>query len=175
MLKNTAGQIWIVFAFDRTTNEPKTGDAANITANLRIDGAAANPVDDANPTELEGGYYYFNITQAETNGDSIVIVPSSSTADIQVIGVPGATWTVTPEAGAGAIEWDYTLTDSVSGAPIADADVWVTSDSAGLYVIASGKTDATGVVTFYLDAGTVYVWSQKSGYDFSNPDEETVS
>lgn len=93
MQKNIASQIWVVFAFDRTDNTPKTGDAANITANLRIDGGSANAVDDTNPTELEDGFYYFNLTQAETNGDYILICPASSTANIQVIGVPGAVWT----------------------------------------------------------------------------------
>ena len=93
MLKNTAGQRWIVFAFDRTTNVPKTGDAANITANLRIDGGTANAVDDTNPSELEDGFYYFDITQAETNGDNIVICPASTTSNIQVIGCPMAVWT----------------------------------------------------------------------------------
>lgn len=93
MQKNVAGQKWIVFAFDRTDNTPKTGDAANITANLRIDGGAANPVDDTNPTELEDGYYAFDITAAECNGDLLVICPASGTSDIQVIGVPGAVWT----------------------------------------------------------------------------------
>ena len=92
MLKNVA-QKWVVFAFDRTNNTPKTGDAANITANLRIDGAAANAVDDTNPTELEDGYYVFDITAAESNGNNIVICPASSTSNIQVIGVPGAVWT----------------------------------------------------------------------------------
>jgi len=36
MQKNVTGQKWIVFAFDTTDNTPKTGDAAQITANLRI-------------------------------------------------------------------------------------------------------------------------------------------
>lgn len=93
MYKNVASQKWIVFAFDLTDNTAKTGDAANITANLRIDGGAANAVDDTNPTELEDGYYVFDLTQAETNGDLIVICPASSTENIQVIGVPGAVWT----------------------------------------------------------------------------------
>jgi len=92
MRKNIA-QKWVVFAFDRTDNTPKTGDAANITANLRIDGAAANAVDDTNPTELEDGFYVFDVTAAETNGDCIVICPASTTGNIQVIGVPGAVWT----------------------------------------------------------------------------------
>ncbi len=77
--------------------------------------------------------------------------------------------------GAGAITWTYTLTDSVSGNPIDGAEVWVSSDSVGSNVIASGTTNQSGIVTFYLDAGTVYLWRKKSGYNFTNPDQETVS
>lgn len=77
--------------------------------------------------------------------------------------------------GVGAIAWLYTLTRSDNGLPIADADCWVTSDLAGANVIASGRTNASGVVTFYLDAGQIYVWRQKSGVDFVNPDSEIVS
>jgi len=77
--------------------------------------------------------------------------------------------------GAGAIIWIYTLTDADTGNPIADADVWITSDLAGTNIIASGKTNQEGKVTFYLDAGTVYVWRQKSGWDFDNPDVEVIS
>lgn len=100
MIKNTANQKWTVFAFDATTGLPATGDAANITANLRLDGGAANAVDDTNPTELEDGYYVFDITQAETNADHIIICPQSSTSDIVVIGVPGAVWTTPAKQAA---------------------------------------------------------------------------
>ena len=110
MQKNVAGQKWTVFAFDRTDNTPKTGDAANITANLRIDGGAANAVDDTNPTELEDGYYIFDITQAESNGENIVIAPVSSTSDIQVIGVPGVVYTTPPNFPDMGIESDGDLT-----------------------------------------------------------------
>jgi len=78
-------------------------------------------------------------------------------------------------AGSGAITFVYTLTSSVGGAAIADADVWVTSDVDGNNVLASGRTDQNGAVTFYLDAGTVYVWRQKSGWNFDNPDTEVVA
>jgi hypothetical protein len=105
--KNTASQKWVVFAFNDTDNSAKTGDAANITANLRIDGGAANAVDDTNPTELEDGYYIFDITAAESNGECIVICPASSTANIQVIGCPMACWT-TP---ANFPDFDISATD----------------------------------------------------------------
>lgn len=174
MLKNTAGQKWIVFAFDRTNNIPKLGDAGSITANLRIDGGAANPIDDVNPTELEGGYYVFDISQAESNGSMIVICPSSITANIQVIGVPGSVFTEGVESGVGANIWTYTLTDDVTAAPLDGAEVWVTSDIGGANIIAYTHTNAAGVASFCLDSGTVYVWRRLSGYTFTNPDVEVV-
>jgi hypothetical protein len=78
-------------------------------------------------------------------------------------------------AGAGAITFIYTLTSSVDSAPVASATVWVTTDQAGSNVVASGTTDTNGAVTFYLDAGTYYVWREKSGWNFTNPDTETVA
>jgi hypothetical protein len=172
MIKNTAGQKWIAFAFDTTTGLPKTGDLLNITANLRLDGGAANPVDDANPTELEGGYYVFDLTQAETNGNMIVICPSSVTANVQVIGVPGAVWTITAAAGAGAISWPIIV--DADGVVQDGAEVWITTDLAGTDTIASGVTTAGGIVTFLLDAGGYYCWVRKSGINFTNPTGFTV-
>lgn len=78
-----------------------------------------------------------------------------------------------PERGAGATAKTYTLLDSDDD-PISDADIWVSTDDAGENVIASGTTDQNGQVTFYLDVGTVYIWRAKTGYSFTNPDEELV-
>ncbi len=113
MEKNVAGK-WVVFAYGlpdhANDGQPITGDAANITANIRIDGGAANAVDDTNPTELEDGYYVFDITAAEANGDLLSIHPASSTSDVQVIGVPGAVWTRPANFNAMGIESDGDLT-----------------------------------------------------------------
>ena len=79
------------------------------------------------------------------------------------------------DLGAGAIEWTYTLTDADTGAAIDGASVWVTTDSAGTDVIASGTTDDAGQVTFYLDAGVRYIWRSRAGYNFTNPDQETIA
>lgn len=77
--------------------------------------------------------------------------------------------------GAGANEFTYTLLESPGNDPIADADVWVSTDSHGSNVVASGRTDQDGEITFYLDSGTVYIWRQKSGWNFTNPDVEVVA
>ena len=76
--------------------------------------------------------------------------------------------------GPGANEFTYTLTETGSGDPIPDADVWATTDAAGTVVVASGRTNQLGKVTFYLDAGPIYIWRQKSGFNFTNPDTEVI-
>lgn len=92
--KNVASQKWRCFAFDRTTNAPKTGDALNITAKIAKDWGAATALGDTNPTEVEDGYYLFDLTQAETNANWLDLFPESATANIQVVGVPGSMGTV---------------------------------------------------------------------------------
>ena len=147
MQKNIAGQKWIVFAFDSTTGLAKTGDLLNITANLRLDGGAANPVDDTNPAELEGGYYAFDLTDVETNGNMIVICPSSVTANIVVVGVPGAVWT----------ESDFTATMKASLNAATPADMALNSTVAKETTLDTVKADTVEVLTRVPDAtaGTV--------------------
>lgn len=89
--------------------------------------------------------------------------------DAKISSISGGT------AGKGAITWQYLLTLADNVTPIPDCKVWVTSDINGNNVLASGMTDQYGKVVFYLDAGTVYVWCAKSGYNFNNPDTEVVS
>jgi hypothetical protein len=97
------------------------------------------------------------------------------TSGHQTAGTTGKALTDGITAGAGAITFTYTLTSSVDSSPIASATVWVTTDQAGTNVVASGTTNTSGEVTFYLDAGTYYVWREKSGWNFTNPDTETVA
>ena len=78
-------------------------------------------------------------------------------------------------AGGGTIEWAYTLTSDVDGSPIAQAlvEVYTGSDKTGF--VTKDYTDNSGIVTFYLDAGTYYFWRTKSGFSGTNPDTEVVS
>jgi len=74
-----------VFAFNHNTAHPQTGDAANISCKVSLDGAAAVALADTNPTEMEDGYYLFNVTAAESNGVTADFFPESSTNNVQVI------------------------------------------------------------------------------------------
>lgn len=168
MEKNVAGK-WIVFAFEdeggTNPGEPVTGDAANITANVRIDGGAANAVDDTNPTELEDGYYIFDITAVENNGDLILIAPQSATANVNVIGVPGAVWTTpanfndlvvavtsgevtTGTISANAINAAAIATDAITSAKIA-------ADAIGESEIANGAINAATFAAGAIDAAAI--------------------
>jgi hypothetical protein len=76
--------------------------------------------------------------------------------------------------GVGAVETIYTVKDN-DGDPIPDVDVWVSANSDGGTVVARGRTNASGEVTFWLDSGTYYAWRQKNGWNFTNPTTFTVS
>ncbi|NIT56382.1 MAG: hypothetical protein GWN00_09165, partial [Aliifodinibius sp.] len=86
--KNVASQKIAVFAWDSANSVPKTGDASNITAQISIDGGTCAATNDTNPTELDAtdapGIYLFDLTQAETNGDLIILSAKSSTSDIDI-------------------------------------------------------------------------------------------
>lgn len=77
--------------------------------------------------------------------------------------------------GSGAIE--YTVLVQNSGlTPIAGAEVWLSTDSAGTNVIAGAlSTDASGLATFYVDAGSYYLWVSAESYTGTNPTSVTVS
>lgn len=86
--KNAGSQKVAVFAYDKTTGLPKTGDAANITAYLSKDWGAAAAITDTNPTEMDAtnmaGWYAFDVSQAETNAEVMIIAPKSATANVVI-------------------------------------------------------------------------------------------
>lgn len=108
MQKNVASQKLIVFAFDSTTNLPKTGDAANITAYVSKDYGAVTVLGDTSATEMEAtnakGYYLFDLTQAETNADTLMFSAKSATGNIVVIGVPATVFTTPPNFSLESID-----------------------------------------------------------------------
>jgi hypothetical protein len=129
---------------------------------------------DAKVSEAGGG------SGLDAAGVRAAIGLATANLDTQLTAILEDTGTTIPglinaDSGAGAISHSYTLTDADDGTPIDGAEVWVTTDAAGVDVVASGSTNSFGVVTFMLDAGAYYFWRKCSGYNFNNPDLETVS
>lgn len=133
MKKNTAGQYWRVYAKHRNTSVPATGIAATITATINKDYVGEVAANDANPTEIGGGYYDFALTQAETNAYQLSLKPTTTTNGVQVRACPE---TLTTETAA-AVD-----PSTLTAAQAADA-VW---DEA--------KSEHTTVGTFGLWLGT---------------------
>ena len=102
LFKNVTAQKFPVYAYDKTTGLPKTGDAGNITGCYSLDGGAAQALT-GNPSEIGGGWYVFSPTQAQTNGDLVVWYGASSTSNVVVEG--GAAFTqagTIPKVSAGS-------------------------------------------------------------------------
>lgn len=107
LFKNVASQKVRVYAYadaghaSLDAGEPVTGDAANITAYTAVDNAALGASNDTNPAEVDAtnapGYYEFDPTQSETNGDVIEWYPKSSTAGVQVKTVGGDVQVTMPQ------------------------------------------------------------------------------
>jgi hypothetical protein len=97
MFKNVASQKAIFFAFDVTTNLPKTGDAANITPYVSKDFGTVTVFATTTITELDAtnakGFYTGTLSQAETNADTLLFSAKSSTANIVVLGAPATVFT----------------------------------------------------------------------------------
>jgi hypothetical protein len=108
MFKNVASQKLIVFAFDSTTNLPKTGDAANITAYVSKDYGAVTVLGDTTATEMDStnakGYYLFDLTQAETSADTLLFSAKSATSNIVVVGAPATVFTYPPNFSSTSID-----------------------------------------------------------------------
>ena len=139
LYKNVASQKLSVFAWDSSAGVAKTGDAAQITATLYIDGASNGATNDTNPTEVGGGEYVFDLTQAETNGNLITVVAASSTDYIEIYPVrartiPGDSTAL--DANAKEISDDSTAADNleliIENAKGADHKILISTDAQDL-------------------------------------------
>jgi len=98
MQKNVGSQKLVVYVWDSTTGLPKTGDAANLTAYVSIDWGTVTVLGDTSATEMDAtnakGYYLFDLTQAETNGNVLTFTCKSSTANMVCRATPDVVQTV---------------------------------------------------------------------------------
>lgn len=163
MQKNVANQKLIVFAFDATTNQPATGDAANLTAYVSKDYGSVTVLTDTSATEMDAtnakGYYLFDLAQAETNADTLLFSAKSSTSNIVAIAVPATVFTVPPSFNSLTIANNATaanvtrllgtawLTPGTAGTPDVNVKLWN-----GLATVALPLTPATAGRTLVIDA-----------------------
>lgn len=162
-------------------------DAAGVRAAIGLASANLDTQLDALPTAAENADAVWDEvldTAHEVAGSASVLLQASGAAgDPMSVAVPGAYAEGTAgyvighleSSGSGSVYWPYTVTDSATGNPIEGVTVSVSTDIAGSVVVASGTTNASGVVNFNLDPGTYYLWLSKTGYTFTNPDTEVIA
>lgn len=170
---NQANSILFVMV-DAANNEVAGIGDGNLTIELSKNGGVFGAGAGIN-TEVSDGWYKY----AGTAGDANTLGPIA----IKVTGAGAVQQNleyVVKQRNASAIEFTYTVLDNLA-APIEGVEVWISTDIAGLNVIWNGDTNAFGIALDdngykpFLDAGTYYFWSQKTGYVFVNPDSEVVS
>lgn len=166
MFKNTASQKCIVYAFDSTTNLPKTGDAANLTAYVSKDYGAVTVLGDTSATEMDAtnakGYYLFDLTQAETNADTLLFSAKSSTANIVVLAMPATVFTTPANFTALAItsggiaqaDVQTIKTQTVTCGAGVTVGAFVGNATAAIAIDASGRVDV-GKILGTASAGAV--------------------
>lgn len=169
MIRNKAGQTLHVKAFN--SEGLITGDAANITCTLAVDGGSRSSTTDTNPTEIgTSGEYEFALTQAETKGYELSFMPSSSTSGVQVFAMPGNviyTRTVPSRASErdidGESESPIVLIRLLDGSSEPIEDILYSDSDIDLEVLTYGgsgftsRTLATASVGTYTENGWVHV------------------
>lgn len=152
MLKNTATKIW-VYCYDSTTNLPKTGDAANLTGYYSLDFGTRTVLTDTSATEHDStnakGWYWFDVAQAETNGDVVSYSCKSSTSNVVCLAVPAVHYTIPTTGLLAPATAGRTLV--VDAAGLADANVVKAGASGSGVAWNSGAIQDT---TFATDAIT---------------------
>ncbi len=166
MFKNVASQKIQVYAFDTTTGAPKTGDAANLTAYVAKDYGSVTVLGDTSATEMSStnakGWYLFDLTQGETNGDCLLFTGKSSTANIEIVGqviytVPASfTSFTTPPT---AIENADALLDRDMSTGTDSGSTTVRTARQALRAIRNKMAVSAGTLTVYKEDDTTTSWS----------------
>jgi hypothetical protein len=148
-----------------------TGLGSNFMFDICLPGTSVFTDGTGSKLEIGRGWYKYISPSAESAILGELAVTASGVGTTQ----QNLTYQIgNPQSGFGGTA--TTIQVDSGGTPQDGAAVWVTSDAAGAYLVAGTlTTNSEGNVTFYLDAGTYYVWAQKAGVNFTNPTTITVS
>lgn len=160
-----------------TINDDCTAGIIQVTSHVEVfaqDGSAwVNGAGKPAVELVSSGSAGTGLTAQETR-DAMKLAPSAGAAaelsvDDELAEIKEAIAAISGGSGAGAFEVNVTIQDDDS-VIITDCDVILTTanDSPRSGVYATGITNASGIVTFFVDEGTLYVWRQKGGIDFAD-------
>jgi len=143
LYKNFAGQNIYVVATSLSTGRRVAGLAAGITGQISKDGGAFVATNDTNPTDLGDGVYVFNLTQAETNADVVILTSTSSNSDIVLDVVICPTASTLPDVNVVSLSGSSTAADN--------SELFFTNVGFNASNSQIGSLSATGVDGFSVD------------------------
>ena len=151
--------------WDTNANRGITGDLANLTIRLVLDGDVAVPTNDVQEVDADvlPGIYSLILTSDEMNHNSVSVGGKSSTTNVIVIPIH-----ITTEQVTGS----RTYTDNIvhDAEPISGVAVEAYSDEGrtSAALVDRQFTDQNGVFVFYLNPGVYYMRALKNGYRFGD-------
>jgi len=115
---------------------------------------------------------YAGSTKVATVDPSWTVAPdNTSTFDV----LPNIQVSSGSLVGPGSLSKTLTIYQPGGIVPAANVRVWISTDVAGINVIAGTlSTNDLGQVTFMLDAGVYYAWADSSQINFTNPSTISV-
>lgn len=128
--------------------------------------------------EISDGWYKYLSTAAEADTVGPVSILINGVGIIQ----QNLEYYIITRA-AGACEYTYTVTNSVTLLPIEGVEIWIATDANMINVVWNGSTDAFGVARDdlgqkpYLDPGIYFIRKQRAGFfdDDTPVDSENIS
>ncbi len=149
MYRNVASQKIAVVALD-VNNIPTDDAAANVTAKLSKDGGGPVATNDVNPAELSAadapGVYLFDMTQAETDADLLVLQAVTTSSGVHF--EPVIIHTNNRSLAAGAISATTFANNAITNAVIA-------ADAIGATEIADNAINASKIAANAIGAGQI--------------------
>ncbi len=148
-----------------------TGLGSTFMLEIKLPGASIFADGAGSKLEMELGWYKYLSPAAESVSAGIFAISASGVGTTQqnLLGQIGNSI-----SGLGAIA--HTVNVIVDAVAVSGAEVWITSDVGGANIVAGTlTTNAQGNVTFYLDAGSYFVFIRATGFNFTNPTAITVS
>jgi hypothetical protein len=178
LYKNFASQKLVVYAVNAVNGLGVSGIAGTITAQISKDSGAFVNTNDVNPTEISGsspGFYAFDLTQAETNADTVILSSASTTPNVVFDPIISSTSSSLPDVNVLQINGSATASSNAS-AFFSNAGFAATNSSIGTisntgiegYTLnqamklilsfvggtAAGATATSGVITFKSAGGS---------------------
>lgn len=125
--------------------------------------------------EIGSGWYYYDLTASETDtyGPLSIAVTGGSSLQQNLE-------YVVVDRSLNTLEYTYTVINSVTGLPLPQTAILVTTDSLGLNHVWVGTTDVFGVARDAngnlprFNPGTYYFWRTRVGFAFADPDQEVI-